>query len=101
MKLACAAAASNATCATFSFLPLGLFFEGDKKGSKKSKGPKSKQKKSMNLDGHYSSMSSHSQDDENQDNPVFKNASNCVKKEVRVTLAGPVMVQGLKIWGGK
>merc|ERR1719203_1066914 len=53
---------------------------GDKKGSKKSKGPKSKQKKSMNLDGHYSSMSSHSQDDENQDNPVFKNASNCVKK---------------------
>ena len=77
------------------------FFEGDKKGSKKSKGPKSKQKKSMNLDGHYSSMSSHSQDDENQDNPVFKNASNCVKKVVRVTLAGPVMVQGLKIWGGK
>ena len=76
------------------------FFEGDKKESKKSKGPKSKQKKSMNLDGHYSSMSSHSQDDENQDNPVFKNASNCVKKSVRVTLAGPVMVQGLKIWGG-
>ena len=65
-----------------------IFFEGDKKGSKKSKGPKSKQKKSMNLDGHYSSMSSHSQDDENQDNLVFKDASNCVKKEVRVTLEG-------------
>jgi len=61
---------------------------GDKKGSKKCKGPKSKQKKSMNLDGHYSSMSSHSQDDENQDNPIFKNASNCVKKVVRVTLKG-------------
>ena len=64
-----------------------FFLEGAKKGSK-SKGPKSKQKKSMNLDGHYSSMSSHSQDDENQDNLVFKDASNCVKKEVRVTLEG-------------
>ena len=69
-----------------------------KGGGKSKKDKKSKHKgdkgseKSMNLDGHYSSQSS----TQEEDDYVFKSASNCLAKKVQVTLVGKICQCGYK-----